>query len=617
MRRSWQVGAVLVALASGASCSSVKTFASEPSWPTPNEGMVVTEHPLATAAGQRILQLGGNAADAAVAAALVLAVVYPQAGNLGGGGFALWVPHEGEAASLDFREVAPSRFRKELFFDGAGDYVPERSVSTPLAVGVPGTPAGLYRLFRLYGSRNLLFEQLCLPAIELAQDGFPVDAWLTHALRSEAVRKRMSKYFASRDLFYPNDRPLAPGATLVQPQLAETLRLYQRQGAAGFYQGETARRIVRALQRADMLNDNVAGESLMSLEDLANYTVRDREPLVGWFRGYEVITMGPPSSGGLVLLEVLSTLDGFPMDADRTATLEAQAMGLAVSRDPAGISARALHWWIEAMRYAFADRAVHMGDPDFHDVPVDALLAPRTIAQRRVAIGDLAQPDVGALVPPPPPESDETTHISIVDRYGNAVSLTTTLNASFGSGILVEEAGFLLNNEIDDFSIQSGVPNMYGLVGSAANEVAPRKRPLSSMTPTVLRDGGHRVSLVLGAPGGPRIITAVIQVLLRVLVYEEELERAVAAPRLHQQWKPAATRFESGWNGELVDALVNRHLQPVAPPEDKRFGSVQALQVLLDGSVVGASDPRRGGVAGYESGAQTARSKPEDWPVER
>ncbi len=580
-------------------CRALDPFEHLPEESLPRTGAVVSQHPLATAVGLGILRAGGNAADAAVATALALAVVYPQAGNLGGGGFALWVPHAGEPASLDFRETAPAGYEARLYLDEAGEVVRERSLSTPLAVGVPGSPAGLFELYRRFGSKRLSFVQLCDPAIRLARSGFHVDPWLAQVLASESTRRHLTADPAAAGLFYPGGKPLAEGEILKQPALAATLRRFARGGVHAFYHGDTARSIVASLEAADVRAGGVTRGGGMTLADLAAYEVREREPVIGWFRGMEIIGMGPPSSGGVALLQVLAILDGFPLGAERTRTQDELETGAPIPAEVSGLSARAVHWWIEAMRLAFADRAEHLGDPDQHPVPLTALLDSGWIAERRMSIRELSDPDVGPMGLQIPPEGSQTTHLSVLDEDGNAVSLTTTLNGSFGSGIMAAEAGFFLNNELDDFSIRAGTANMYGLVGGAANQLMPGKRPLSSMTPTVVRDGGRRVSLVIGAPGGPRIITAVIQVILRMLVYEQDLQTAVAAPRLHQQWSPQVTRFEPGWNPDLLQALRSLHDQEVETAGGG-YGSVQAISVAPDGTVVGVSDPRHGGSAGIQ-----------------
>ncbi len=546
-----------------------------------------------------MLEAGGNAVDAAVATAFALAVVYPEAGNLGGGGFAIYVPHDREAKALaiDFRETAPAGLTAEAFLDENGEVVPERSRWTHLGVGVPGSVAGLHKLHAL-GGGLLPWEDVVEPAIRLAREGFRVDGWLAKRLRDEKLRARLDQGM-SRAIFYPDGEPLRGDDLLVQEELARTLERIALEGPAGFYTGPTA--------------DAVAVEILshggvMTLKDLAGYEPEEREPLRGWFRGKEIITMPPPSSGGIVLLQVLSILDGFPLDQEREATVADRA-GRGTP-DPVGLSGRAVHWWIEAMRRAYADRAEHMGDPDFYPVPTDELLDPSWIAQRRISIGERANTGVG---PMPSDDGDaedgNTTHLSVLDGEGNAVSLTTTLNAAFGTGIMVPGAGFFLNNELDDFAVQAGAPNLYGLVGGDANAVEPRKRPLSSMTPTVLRDGGNVVTMVVGARGGPRIISAVIEVILRCEVYGQSVEDAVRAPRVHQQWKPSWTRIEAGWDAVLLQDLRNRGQEL---RELKGGASVQAIR--LDepgGEPMGFSDPRSGGAAAPVGRAMATPAVPE------
>ena len=554
-------------------------------------GAVVSEHPLATRVGVEVLEHGGNAADAAVATALALAVVYPQAGNLGGGGFALCFSPKGETLALDFRETAPAGAQPERYLDPDGRFVPERSVSGALAVGVPGSPGGLYQLYRRFGSGRLTFRELAAPAIRLAREGFPVDPWLARDLAATAVQDKMSA--AAREVFFPDGEPLRRGARLCQPDLARTLERYAQEGPDAIYRGPIAQAIVRAVLSAPVPGLGPPPPEAFSSQDLADYRAIERKVLRGWFRGNEVLAMPPPSSGGVALLQVLGMLDGLPLEAERERGVGAG--------DGEPVGERMLHWWIEAMRLAFADRAAHLGDPDHYDVPVDELLSAPWIAARRVSIGERAQPDVGAWFAPPA-ESAQTTHVSVLDRAGGAVSLTTTLNATFGSGIMVEGAGFLLNNELDDFAIQAGAPNMFGLVGSEANALAPSKRPLSSMSPAIVLGPDRKVRLVAGSPGGPRIITAVIQVVLRVLVMGQDLRDAMRAPRLHQQWSPPATRFEATarfrWERATLAALRGRGHEIV--PDERTFGSVQAILIDASGRTTAFSDPRRGGAAGLE-----------------
>lgn len=577
----------------------------------PSPGAVVAEHPLAVQAGLKVLEGGGNAADAAVATALALAVVLPQAGNLGGGGFAVWVPREGDPRALDFREVAPDGTNPRAYFNEAEEVVSSRSLRGPMAVGVPGSPAGLWHLHKEYGSGRFTFPELAEEAIRLAKEGWPVDPWLARSLKSTSLRNRMNP--AAREVFYPDGVGVAEGALLVQTDLAKTLTQYARRGPKAIYEGKIAKAIVKELRRTPVPSADAGtpakGFFQIELKDLKSYEALEREPTRARFRGWEVLGMPPPSSGGLVMSQVMGILEGFPLDEER------------VVREGGGFEPkpRLIHWWIEAMRHAFADRAEHMGDPgpENDKVPVGELLSDARISAARVAIGERADLEVGPWGVEPPKESDQTTHLSVLDRAGNALSLTTTLNTSFGSCILVEGAGFLLNNEMDDFAVTAGVANTYGLVGSDANVPARGKRPLSSMSPTVIRDSEGEVHMVIGAPGGPRIITAVTQVILRVLLLEEGLVEAVAAPRLHQQWRPKSTRFEGGWSPALIEELEGRG-HPVSVEPGASFASVQAIRVRKvtgeDGEaervVEVASDPRRGGAGGIEGQGITDPAKP-------
>ena len=583
-------------------CSAPRTTELAPELSTPDRGAVASEHPLATEVGLAILDRGGNAADAAVATALALAVVYPQAGNLGGGGFAIWAPHgdvDG-ALALDFREVAPRRLTPDLFMGDDGLPIAALSLESHLASGVPGSPAGLEALHGRLG--RLDWADVVAPAIELAERGFEVDPWLAWSLRREPFRTRLARSVASARTFYPGGIPLSAGERLRQPELALTLRKLASDGARSFYSGDVARAIASEMR---------AHSGVMDEEDLANYRVRWDEPLVGSFRGKQLLTMPPPSSGGVLLLQVLAILDGFPLDAEREnarASVSEATSGEERRRLEVGLSERALHWWIEAMRAGFADRAEHLGDPEFHEVPMESLLAAEWIADRRTSIGARAVADIHPWSPDLLDTGGETTHLSVLDSDGNAVSLTTTLNSTFGSGLMVPGVGILLNNEIDDFSILAGIPNDYGLVGSEANQLTPGKRPLSSMTPTVVMDGRGAVTHVIGSPGGPRIISAVIQVLLRMLVYEQSLEAAIRAPRLHQQWKPTWTDFESDWDTTLLGELEARgHELEV---ETSRWASVQGIHVGRDGEPAAFSDPRRGGASGVQGRPMAEPTRP-------
>ncbi len=576
------------------SCGAPRELDPEPPRQRPRSGMVVCESPLASEVGAKVLRDGGNAVDAAVATALALAVVYPQAGNLGGGGFALFVPHEGEPMALDFRERAPLSAFTERFTDAQGMLQPETSLAGPWAVAVPGSPAGLFELAKKLGSGKFTFAALCKPAVELARNGFLIDAALERELGDEVLRDRLESSPGARALFYPDGKQLLKGQRLVQSDLATTLEMLGRQGPEPFYRGLAARQIVAELCLLGDVNGAAGGaevgaRGLVSARDLNEYQPVWRAPLRGWFRGMEVITMPPPSSGGVALLQTLAVLDGFPIESARRAVL--------APLDPAAqlpaLPERVVHWWIEALRCAFAERALQLGDPDFVDVPLERLLSPEWVARARVSIGESAAMNMQAQQPSR--EGGETTHLSVLDSAGNALSLTTTLNSTFGSGILVRGAGFLLNNEMDDFALVAGVQNQFGLVGGAANALAPGKRPLSSMAPTVLRRGGGSVAMVIGSPGGPKIITSIIAVIVRTLLFDESLTQAVAAPRFHQQWQPAITEFEAGFAPELLEALKRRG-QGVHT-SDSRFGRVQAIRVAPDGVVEGVTDPRGTGSA--------------------
>lgn len=609
-RSRYGVALCVLAVLAAAACRNPAPLQRDPRWPEPQRGAVATAHPRATQAAIAVLDAGGNAADAAVAAALVLAVVHPQAGNLGGGGFALFVPHVGEARAFDFRETAPRAADSRRYLGPDGTPIAARSREGPLSVGIPGTPAGLYELHKACGSNRFSFADLARPAIELAQSGFAIDAWLAHDLAPARVRERFNP--AARALFYPGGLALAEGATLRQPELAQTLSLFANGGPSAFYSGRVAEALIAELAATPIPGAGGGGGGWIDAVDLATYRVVPRAPLRGWFRGFEVVTMPPPSSGGLMLLQVLGMLEGLPLDAERARSLAAHAIerqkGARPSTDDPGLSERMVHWWIEALRRAFADRAAHLGDPDFVDVPVAQLLSPAWIAERRISIGESAEPAVGAWAPPR--EGNETTHISVLDARGNAVSLTTTLNGNFGSGILVRGAGFFLNNELDDFALAPSSPNQFGLVGSSANAMAPGKRPLSSMTPAVLRAGGHAAALVIGSPGGPRIISSIAQVLLRTLVLEEPIDLAVRAPRMHQQWSPSTTRFEAGWAPSLLSALQNRRGHTIEI-DNETFGCIEAIWLADPGAEpVAVSDPRGGGAAAVQKRAMSTPARP-------
>ncbi len=602
---AWCAAVFLASLATlpWAACQSQTEDQSAGAGPRPpRQAALVSEHPLATNVGLAILDRGGNAADAAVATALALSVVHPQAGNLGGGGFALWVGRKDQPVMIDFRETAPLGADPKWYLDEAGAVLAGRAHTGALSIGVPGTPAGLWHLWRNHGSGRLSWRELVLPAIALARDGFVVNADLEADLQDEQVRQRLAASPLAASLFLRQGKGLAAGEMLVQSELAQTLERLAKEGPSGFYRGPVAQAMVRELDQV-CAAERIERSACLGLEDLDKYQVKVRPPLIGWFRGHEIISAPPPSSGGVILLQVLGILDGFPLGAQRQAALSARerAGTSAVESDEAGIDARLAHWWIEALRSAFQTRASSLGDPDFVAVDLAQLLSTTWIASRRVQIGEGAGSTSAVPSEAAPrlrPEGMNTTHLSVLDSDGNAVALTTTLNSSFGSGIAVRGAGFLLNNELDDFALPQATPNQFGLIGGEKNRLAPGKRPLSSMAPTVVRAEDKSVRMVLGSPGGPRIPTSVLGVLLRTLVFEQSLKDAVAAPRLHQQTWPGETDFEAGWPAGLLDALKRRghKLRSL----QRTWGSVQAIRVAPDGTVEVASDPRSRGSGGVQ-----------------
>jgi len=549
-------------------------------------GMVATDQALATQVGVDILRRGGNAVDAAVAVGFALAVVLPNAGNVGGGGFMLI--HDaasGRDIALDFRETAPGGAKPDMYLDERGEVVPGRSLYTHFAVGVPGTVAGLAHALARYGTLPL--ATVVAPAIELARKGFPVSPTLAAALQNE--REQLGKWAATRAVFFKQvpaaevrceqppcpeasaSVPLEAGDLLVQRELAATLEAIAKGGPDAFYRGETGRRIVAEIARHG---------GAMTLQDLAAYRPVERRPVTGSYRGYRIVSMPPPSSGGVHIVQMLNLLQRYPLS------------------DYGAGSAQALHLMVESMKLAYADRAAYLGDPDFVDVPVAALTSPAYADELAQRIDPQRATPAGQVRPgnPLPYESNQTTHYSVADGRGNLVSTTYTLNLNFGSGIVAPGTGVLLNNEMDDFSAKPGAPNAYGLVGGAANAVAPGKRPLSSMSPTlVFRD--DQPWLVTGSPGGARIITTVLQTLLDTMDFGMNPAEAAAMPRIHHQWKPDVVRVEKGFSPDTLRMLGQMgHEVQVMPV----MGSTQTIQIV-DGRFLGASDPRNpdGLTAGY------------------
>ena len=527
-------------------------------------GMVASQEARATRVGVEILKAGGNAVDAAVAVGFALAVTLPRAGNLGGGGFMMIHRAAGdETVALDYRETAPAAARSDMFLDPNGD--PDRAASTRTgkAVGVPGTVRGLAEAHSLYGSGRFTLADLIAPAEKLARDGIPVESGLADSLPRAAGL--LGRWPSSRKIFFAGERPLERGARLVQTDLADTLAAIAKSGPDAFHTGVIAARIAESVRAAG---------GVMTAEDLAAYRPVIREPVRGSYRGYAIASMPPPSSGGIHLIEILNVLEGFDL-----------------ARMGAG-SAEALHILAEAMKPAYADRATWLGDPARTQVPVEGLIAKPYADTLRAGI-DPARARAASEVKagdPLPFESDQTTHFSVVDGAGNAVSNTTTLNFSYGLGLVAEGTGVLLNNEMDDFSAKPGAINAYGLVGSRANAVAPGARPLSSMTPAfVFKDG--RLVLVTGSPGGSRIISTVLQVIVNVLDFRMNLAEAVAAPRIHHQWQPDVLMAEEGLSPDTLALLRARgHRVKVGTTS----GSANSIQAA-DGLLAGAADPRQRG----------------------
>jgi len=523
--------------------------------------MVVTREPHATDAGVAVLKAGGNAVDAAVAVGFALAVTHPSAGNIGGGGFMLIRFADGRSAFIDFRERAPETASRNMYAESAQD-----SVLGWRASGVPGTVRGFELAAKKYGTKP--WGELLAPAIALAHNGFPVSYGLAHSLRNS---KNLSEFDESKRVFLKNGAYWEAGQNFVQPDLAATLERIACNGANEFYEGETARMIARAME---------ANGGNITLEDLKRYEAVERQPLTGEYRGYGIITAPPPSSGGIGILQMTGVLEGTGYE-----------------KSGAG-SAGAIHWVAEAMRRFFADRSEYMGDPDFARVPMQGLISPRYAAELRRTIDPETATPSAALHPGRPQryEPAETTHYSIVDAEGNAVAVTYTLNGGYGSGVTVPGAGFLLNNEMDDFAAHPGKPNMFGLVQGEANAIEPRKRPLSSMTPTiVLRDG--KLYMVLGSPGGPRIITTVLNVLLNVVDFGMNMQEAVNAPRFHHQWLPDTLFVEPGISPD-TQALLKARGYKIEPASS--MGEAAAILVERNGWLQGAADPRtEGRAAGY------------------
>lgn len=533
-------------------------------------GMVVTQNALATQVGLEILEQGGNAIDSAIATAFALAVTLPRAGNIGGGGFMMvHIAKTDQQFALDYRELAPELAFKDMYLDDKGDVDKQKAWFTHQSAGVPGTVAGMYLAWEKWGS--LKWKQLLAPAIRLADKGVPVSYDLATNLSSRL--DSLTKNPVTKKYLYKKDgSAYQAGEIMRQGDLAKTLKVIARKGANGFYEGKVADLIVTDMQ---------ANGGLITHADLKSYKPIVREVIRGDFDvegvTYEIVSMPPPSSGGIHLVQMLNTLENLPLKVK--------------GRD----TAEGIHLLVEAMRVAYADRSEHLGDPDFIDVPVDFLTSEeyaRTIAINIDQTHARKSSDVAPVLIAKK-ESPDTTHFSVVDKFGNAVSNTYTLNFSYGSGIMVPGAGFMLNNEMDDFSAKAGVPNAYGLIGTEANSIAPNKRPLSSMTPTFVfkknSSEGKDLFMVTGSPGGSRIITAVLQNILNVTVHGLNIAEATHAARMHHQWVPDMVFIEPGISDDTANGLkaMGHNVKKVST-----MGSIQAIQ-LIGEYKFGAADPRR------------------------
>lgn len=544
-----------------------------------DHGMVVSASKHASGAGIEIMQAGGNAFDAAATVGFVLAVTFPEAGNLGGGGFMVARKANGQNLSLDFREKAPARARRDMFLDWHGEADPELSLRSPLASGVPGTVDGLLSMWKDHGSGRISRHDLLAPAVRLAEDGFIVSAYLADAFNESA--SIFAKDPAAAKIFNRSDgRPWQEGDTLVQWDLARTLHLIAARGRDAFYTGSIASLIARQNSRSG---------GLITREDLETYNSVYRDPVIGNFRDYEIISMGPPSSGGVLLIQMLNML---------------QALGDWQLKDmrAAGSGWRAayVHLLTEVQRRAYADRAQHLGDPEFWDGPISELTSLQYAEERaksiRLDFRATPSSEVAAGIPLAN-ESQETTHYSVVDAERNAVSVTVTLNGKFGSGIVIDGAGLLMNNEMDDFSSKPGVPNKYGVIGGEANAIEPGKRMLSSMTPTIAVQNGKSV-MVLGSPGGATIITTVLQVFLNVAWRGMNIQDAVSAPRHHSQWLPDYIDYEEG----ALSASMRESLMDMGHTIAESTRVLGAANCILidEEKIYGAPDPRRQSAAvGY------------------
>lgn len=524
---------------------------------TQNKGLVVSAHPLASEAGAKMMKMGGNAYDAAIATQYALAVVYPQAGNIGGGGFLVGVKNNGEKFTIDFRETAPAKASRDMYLDKNGKANTTLSQYGRLAAGVPGSIAGFYATLK---HAILPMEKLIQPAIDLAEQGFAITEKEASLLNDQM--KHFNEHNKIKTVFQKNE-PWKQGDILVQKDLAETLKRIQKYGEKGFYEGKTAGLIVSEMKR---------GNGIITLNDLKNYKVAERKPITFDYKGNEVVSMPLPSSGGILLAQMLKMAS--------YENLEKYQQN----------SAEAVQIMVEAERRAFADRAEFMGDPNFIEDKTQMLISDAYLKNRWKSYNkDRATPssEVGKIIPQPK-ESTETTHISIIDKEGNAVSVTTTLNGYYGSKVVVAGAGFFLNNEMDDFSIKPGVPNMFGAVGGEANKIEPGKRMLSSMTPTIVLKNG-KPYIVVGTPGGTTIPTSVYQSIVNVLDFKLNPNLSVNAPKFHHQWLPETIAVEKGFPESTIKALESKNYKF---DRINQIGKTEIIVINENGNATAVADGR-------------------------
>lgn len=532
-------------------------------------GMVVSASKIASQIGIDILKKGGNAIDAAVAVGFALSVSYPSAGNIGGGGFMVIHLQDGSNTTLDFRETAPKTVNEFIYQDSIGNFIPEKSQFGVTSSGVPGSVAGLLYALEKYGTMSL--DEVIQPAIDLARNGFSLEFRLVKSFEYEL--ENFNKYSSTKKIFTKDGFPFVENDLFIQTDLANTLDRIKESGFDGFYKGKTADLIIQQIK---------TDGGYISKEDLVNYKTIERTPISTMYKGFQVFAPGPPSGGGVTLLQMLNVLENFSFKKEEWG------------------SSKYIHHLVETMKYAFADRSKHIGDPAFYNVPLDWLLSKKYAKEISDKFDSLATPSANILPGEEysVQESEETTHYSIIDKYGNAVSTTTTINSSYGSKVVVDGAGFLLNNEMDDFSSKPGVPNQFGLIGNEANKIEPGKRMLSSMSPTIiLKDG--KPFMVIGSPGGSTISTVVLQVILNVIEFNMNIQQAIDKSKIHHQWFPDIIDYEAF--GLSEDVIASLRSLGYTVGNERSLGRCEGILVDQENQIYfGATDPRGFGAAvGY------------------